>query len=45
MTTEDRREAVTRAHRLHVQGRRITEIADALGVSISVVQAWLAERP
>lgn len=45
MTTEDRRAAVARAHRLHAQGRRITEIADALGVSLAVVQVWLAERP
>ncbi len=44
MTTEDRRAAVTRAHRLHAQGRRITEIAEAIGVSVAVVQAWLAER-
>ncbi len=45
MTTEDRRAAMARAHRLHAQGRRITEIADALGVSLAVVQVWLAERP
>ena len=45
MTTEDRRAAVARAHRLHTQGRRITEIAEALGVSAAVVHAWLAERP
>jgi len=44
MTTEDRRAAVARAHRLHAQGRRVTEIADALGVSAAVVDAWLAER-
>ena len=44
MTTEDRRSAVARAHRLHEQGRRVTEIAEALGVSIAVVDAWLAER-
>jgi hypothetical protein len=45
MTSEDRRAAVTRAHRLQAQGRRISEIADALGVSDAVVHAWLAERP
>jgi len=45
MPTEDRRAAIARAHRLLSQGRRITEIADALGVSVAVVQVWLAERP
>jgi DNA-binding NarL/FixJ family response regulator len=45
MPTEDRRSAVARAHRLLAHGRRVTEIAETLGVSVAVVQAWLAERP